>query len=93
MLLPFNTELSAFSPAPKSLIMSIYERITLAVALYEWETWAMTLRVDHRPTVFEERVLTRIFGPKKFEGTEGWRTFHNESLNLYSSPNIIRNIK
>jgi hypothetical protein len=44
--------------------------------------------------VFENRVLRRIFGPKRDEVTGGWRTLHNEELhNLYSSPSIIRIIK
>jgi hypothetical protein len=44
--------------------------------------------------VFENRVLRRIFGPKRDEVAGGWRKLHNEELhNLYSSPNIIRMIK
>jgi hypothetical protein len=44
--------------------------------------------------VFENRVLRRIFGPKKDEVTGGWRKLYNEKLhNLYSSPSIIRMIK
>jgi hypothetical protein len=44
--------------------------------------------------VFENRVLRRIFGPKKDEVTGGWRKLHNEKLhNLYSSPSIIRMIR
>jgi hypothetical protein len=44
--------------------------------------------------VFENRVLRRIFGPKRDEVTGGWRKLHNEELhNLYSSPSIIRVIK
>jgi hypothetical protein len=44
--------------------------------------------------VFENRVLRRIFGPKKNEATGEWRRLHNEELNdLYSSPNIIQVIK
>jgi hypothetical protein len=44
--------------------------------------------------VFENRVLTRVFGPKRDETTREWRRLHNEELNdLYSSPNIIRVIK
>jgi hypothetical protein len=44
--------------------------------------------------VFENRVLRRIFGPKRDEVTGEWRTLHNEELrNLYSSPSIIRIIK
>jgi hypothetical protein len=41
--------------------------------------------------VFENRVLRRIFGPKRDEMTGEWRKLHNEDLHdLYSSPNIIR---
>jgi hypothetical protein len=41
--------------------------------------------------VFENRVLRRIFGPKRDEVTGGWRKLHNEELqSLYSSPSIIR---
>jgi hypothetical protein len=44
--------------------------------------------------VFENRVLRRIFGPKRDEVTGGWRKLHNEELhNLYASPSIIRMIK
>jgi hypothetical protein len=44
--------------------------------------------------VFENRVLRRIFGPKRDGVTREWRRLHNEELNdLYSSPNIIRVIK
>jgi hypothetical protein len=44
--------------------------------------------------VFENRVLRRIFGPRRDEVTGGWRKLHNEELpNLYSSPSIIRMIK
>jgi hypothetical protein len=44
--------------------------------------------------VFENRVLRRIFGPKRDEVAGGWRRPHNEKLhNLHASPNIIRMIK
>jgi hypothetical protein len=44
--------------------------------------------------LFENRVLRRIFGPKRDGVTGGWRKLHNEELhNLYSSPSIIRIIK
>jgi hypothetical protein len=44
--------------------------------------------------VFENRVLRRIFGPKRDEVTGEWRKLHNEELNgLYSLPNIVRVIK
>jgi hypothetical protein len=44
--------------------------------------------------VFENRLLRKIFGPKRNKGTGEWRKLHNEALNdLYSSPNIFRVIK
>jgi hypothetical protein len=44
--------------------------------------------------VFENRVLRRIFGPKRDEVTGEWRKLHNEEFhNLYSSPDIIRQVK
>jgi hypothetical protein len=48
---------------------------------------------EHRPRVFENRVLRKIFGPKR-EEDESWRKLHNDELHdLYSSPSIIRVIK
>ena len=56
--------------------------------------WSLTLREEHRLRVFENRVLRRIFGPKRDGVTGEWRKLHNEELNdLYSSPNIVRVIK
>ena len=57
-------------------------------------TWSVTLREDLWLRVFENRVLTRIFGPKRNEVTGEWGKLHNEELNdLYCSPNIVRMIK
>jgi hypothetical protein len=51
------------------------------------------LREEHRLRVFENRVLRRIFGPKR-EEDGSWRKLHNDELhNLYSSPNIVSVIK
>jgi hypothetical protein len=56
--------------------------------------WSLTLREEHRLRVFENRVLRRIFGPKRDGVTREWRKFNSEELhNLYSSANIIRQIK
>jgi hypothetical protein len=52
------------------------------------------LREEHRLRVFENRLLRRIFGPKRDEVTGEWRKMLNGELhNLYSSPDIIRQIK
>jgi len=78
----------------KNVKIKIYRTIILPVGLYGCETWALTLREEHRLKVFENRVLRRIFGPKGDEVTEEWRKLHNKELNdLYSLPNIIRVIK
>jgi len=68
--------------------------IILPVVLYGCETWSITLRMEHKLRVFVNRVLRRIFGPKRDEVRKGWRKLRNEELNdLYSSPNIVRVIK
>jgi hypothetical protein len=52
------------------------------------------MREEHRLTVFENRVLRRILGPKRDEVTRDWRKQHAEDLHdLYSSTNIFRVIK
>ena len=66
----------------------------MLVVLYGCETWSLTLREEHRLAVFENRVLRRIFGPKRDEVTGEWRKQHYEELNdLYSSPSIVWVIK
>jgi hypothetical protein len=68
--------------------------IILPVVLCGCETWSLTLREEHRLRVFANRVLRRIFGPKRIKVTVEWRKLHNgEPHNLYSSPDIIRQIK
>jgi hypothetical protein len=75
-------------------LFRIYKTIILPVVLYGCETWSQILREDHRLRVFENKVLRRIFGPKRDEVTGEWRKFHNKGLHdLYSSPSIIRIIK
>jgi hypothetical protein len=74
----------------KNIKIRIYKTVILPVILYGFEMWSLTLRLR----VFENRVLRRIFGPKRNEMTGGWRKLHNEELrNLYSSPDIIKIIK
>jgi hypothetical protein len=66
----------------------------IPAVLYRCETWSLTLREEHRLRMFENRVLRRIFGPKRDKVTGGWRKLHNEELyGLYSSPSIVRVIK
>jgi len=76
------------------VLIRIYGTVILPVVLYGCETWSLTFREERRLRVFENRVLRRIFGPKRDEVTGEWRKLHNEELNdLYSSPIIIRVIK
>jgi hypothetical protein len=49
----------------ENLKMKIYRSIILHVVLYEYETWSLTLREEHRLKLFENRVLNRIFGRKR----------------------------
>jgi hypothetical protein len=66
----------------KNLKIKIYKTVILPVVLYGCETW-----------VFENRVLRRIFGPKRDEDGS-WRKLYNDEIHsLYSSPNIVRMIK
>jgi hypothetical protein len=78
----------------KNVNIKTYTTIILPVVSYGCETWSITVREKCRPKVFENRVLRRIFGPKRYEVTEEWRRLHNKELYaLYSSPDIIRVIK
>ena len=78
----------------QNLKVKIYRTIILPVVLYGCETWSLTMWEEHRLRVSENRVLRRIFGPKRDGVTGEWRKLHNEELNdLYSSPNIVRVIK
>jgi hypothetical protein len=78
----------------RNVQVKIYKTIILPVVLYGCETWSLTLREEHRLRVFGNRVLRRIFGQKRDEVTGESRKLHNEELhNLYSSPDIIRQIK
>ncbi|KAJ4441825.1 hypothetical protein ANN_11684 [Periplaneta americana] len=78
----------------KNLKVRIYKTVILPVLLYGCETWTLTLREEHRFRVFENKVLRKIFGAKRDEVTGEWRKLHNTELHaLYSSPDIIRNIK
>jgi hypothetical protein len=78
----------------KNVKIKIYRNIVLPVVLYGCETWSLTLREERRLRVFENRVLRRVFGPKRNEVTGEWRKLHNEELNdLYPLPNIVWVVK
>ena len=73
--------------------IKIYKIIILPVVLYGCEAWSLALREECRLRELENRILRRIFGPKRDKNGE-WRRLHNEELHiLYLSPNIVRVIK
>jgi hypothetical protein len=75
----------------KNIKIDIYTTIILPLVLFGCETWSVTLREEHRLRMFENKLLRRIFRPKRDGVTGGWRKLHNEELHdLYSSPSIIR---
>jgi hypothetical protein len=72
----------------------IFYNSIVPFVLYGCENWSLTLREERRLRVSENRVLRRIFGPKRDKVTGEWRTLHNDELNdLYSSPSIFRVIE
>jgi hypothetical protein len=78
----------------RNLKLKLYKTIILHVVLYGCEIWSLALREEHRLRVFENRVLRRIFGPKRDEVKGERRKLQNGELhNMCSSPDIIRQIK
>jgi len=78
----------------KNIQIKIHRTIILPVVLYGCKTWLLTLREECRLRVLENRLLRRIFVPKRGEVIGKWRKLHNEELNdLYCSPNIVQVIK
>jgi hypothetical protein len=80
----------------RTVKVKIYNTIILPVVLYGCETWPLTLREEHtsRLRVFKNRVLKKIFGPKRDEVTGEWRKLHGEELhNLYSFRDTVRQVK
>jgi hypothetical protein len=78
----------------KSLKIRIRKTIILPAILYDCETWSLTLKEEHKPGGDENRMLRRIFGPKRDEVTGSWRKLQYEELcNLYFCPGINRIIK
>jgi hypothetical protein len=90
----------SFVASPVSSQQSVFIRfqlreasdtIILPVVLYGYETWSLILREERRLGVFENRVLRRIFGPKRDEVTGKWKRL--QLSDLYSSPNVVQMIK
>ncbi|KAJ4451062.1 hypothetical protein ANN_02499 [Periplaneta americana] len=96
MLLELNDSCEQYgiSLLSKNLKVRIYKTVIFPVVLYGCATWTLTLREEQRLRVFENRVLSKIFGAKRDEVTGEWRKLHNAELHeLYPSPDIIGNIK
>jgi hypothetical protein len=75
----------------KNIKIKIYRNIIFPVAFYGCETWSLTMREEHRLRMFENRVLRRIFRPKRDDVTVEWRKLPNEEFNdLYPSPNTVQ---
>ncbi|KAJ4447749.1 hypothetical protein ANN_09757 [Periplaneta americana] len=73
---------------------NVLKNFAVGTLLYGCETWIFTLREEQRLSVFENKVLRKIFGAKKDEVTGEWRKLHNAELHaLHSSSDIIANIK
>ena len=90
-MLSFGAESFVLQFSIQKYKIKIYRTIILPVVLYGCETWSLALREERRLRVFENRVLRRVFGPKRDEITGEWRKLHNEELNdLCCSPNILR---
>jgi hypothetical protein len=69
----------------KNLKIKIYKTGILPVVQYGCKTWSLTLWEEHRLSAFENRVLRRIFGPKR-EEDGSWRKLHNDELHSLYSP-------
>ena len=93
-MLSFGAESLPSRLLSKNLNIEIYKITILPVVLYGCEILSLTVKKGRRLKVFENRVLRRIFAPKRDEVTKEWRKLHNEELNdLYTSPKIVRVIK
>jgi len=78
----------------ENIRIKIYRNTILPVVLYGCETWCLTLREERRQRVSENRVLRKIFGPKRdVVKRQGGRLYNEELYNLYCPPNIIQVIK
>ena len=68
-MLSFSAESFVFRLLSKNLQIKIYRTVILPVVLYGCETWSLTLREERKLRVFENRVLRKVFGPRRDEVT------------------------
>jgi hypothetical protein len=72
-----------------NLLQNINKSLGLGQIPWINDLWSLTLRDEHRLRVFENKVLRRIFGPKRDEVTGGWRKLHNEEFQILYSCNQV----
>jgi hypothetical protein len=72
----------------RNVKVKIYKTIILPVVLYGCETWSLTIREEHKLRVFENRVLRRIFGPKREEVTGKWKICTMRNFVICTHPQI-----
>ena len=75
-MLSFGAESFVFQFAIQKHKFKIHRTVVLPVVLNGCETWSLTLREERRMRVFENRVLRRVFGPKRDEITRKWKKLH-----------------
>jgi len=88
-LLLFGTESFVFQFAIQILKIKICRTIILAFVLYGCETWSLILREERRLRVFENRVLRRVFGPKRDEVTGNGGNYIMRSLVICTPYRIL----
>jgi hypothetical protein len=83
--------LKSFNLLSKIIKIKVQKTVILSIILYGYENWSLTLKEVHVLRVFQNKVLRKIFGPKRDEVTVERRKLHNEELNdIYASPNILK---
>ena len=88
-MLLFGAESFVFQFAIQKLTIKIYRTIILPLVLYGCETWTLTLREERRLRVFENRVLRRVFGPKRDEVRENGENYIMRSLVICTPYRIL----
>jgi len=74
--------------------LKIYRTVILPVILYSCVSWSTTLADEHKLRVFENKVLRKIYRPKRDKLSGDGRRLHNEELHeLYDSPDVVRIMK
>ena len=92
-MLLFSPNTFCLLDSSKNFKIKIYKTIILPVVLYGCEAWYLTVREESRLKIFENRILRRVFEPKRDENGERLRLHNEEFHSLYPSSNIVRVIK